>query len=61
MTDRNTDQQNADQHATDLGFLAHLERIAMQPLLADAASIAVDVNDVRLAIETIGRLLKERS
>jgi len=60
MTDRNTDQQNADQHAADLGFLAHLERIASQPLLADAASVAVDANDVRLAIETIGRLLRAR-
>jgi hypothetical protein len=61
MTDRNTDQRNADQIACDLGFLAHLERLASQPLLADIASVAVDVNDVRLAIETIGRLLKERS
>lgn len=61
MTDRNTDQQNADQRAADLGFLAHLERLTLQPLLADAASVAVDVNDVRLAIETIGRLMEPRS
>lgn len=56
MTDRSTDIRTAD-----LDFLAYLERLADGPLLADAASVAVDVNDVRLAIETIGRLLERRS
>lgn len=50
-----------EQIAHDRGFVAHLERLAMQPLLDDGASVAVDIHDVHLAIETIRRLLEPRS
>lgn len=44
----------------DMGFVAHLERLAARPLV-DGTSVLVDVHDVLLAIETIRRLMEPRS